>query len=239
MPLTKRDEPHTWDDHEIDLDRLSPHFRASRDAIARIIRQAKKPGHLARASKRRSVREWFRRPWPKGSEWWSEGRALRRRRWLDGNGLGDVALDGADLLGAHLEHAVLSWARLDGATLWRAHLEQAKLWKARLDHARLPFAYLEQADLPGAHLEHAELWQARLDHANLHQCGLAGARSWNQATYAGANWWDAGTEEKPLTGEQTAWFEEQEHYPREVNEPEFLKYWEKTHWGGYERREGT
>jgi len=61
--------------------------------------------------------------------------------------LSSAHLEGAKLLGAHLERALLDYA----------HLEEAKLLGAHLERALLDYAHLEGADLSKANLEGAQL----------------------------------------------------------------------------------
>lgn len=84
-------------------------------------------------------------------------------------------IQGAVLVGAHLEEADFSKARLGGALLTGAHLEGADLSEAYLERAHLGGACLEKADLTAAHLEGANLRGARLGRALLVGAHLEGA----------------------------------------------------------------
>ena len=84
-------------------------------------------------------------------------------------------IQGAVLVGAHLEGANLSEAHLEGALLVGAHLGRADLSEAHLERAHLRGARLEGADLVGAHLERAHLRGARLERADLNAAHLTDA----------------------------------------------------------------
>ena len=111
---------------------------------------------------------------------------------MDGWGLSDMLLSGANLRGARLR----KWLML-----------HADLSEALLSHADLSGAILMAADLTGARLAQATFKDANLSGAVLGRSLVSQARDWKLAgTWSGANWWDA-----VITVDQARWF--QEHYP--------------------------
>jgi hypothetical protein len=87
--------------------------------------------------------------------------------WLQGANLLRAHLEGANLMGAHLEGAFLSEAHLEGALLVGVHLEGAYLFNAHLENASLWGAHLEGASLRGAHLKDTSLLEAHVEGAIL------------------------------------------------------------------------
>ncbi len=94
---------------------------------------------------------------------------------LRGAKLPETHLEGANLIGAHLERADLTTANLEGAWLQEAHLERAQLWFANIERAYLKSAHLEGAYFDGANLEGADLTTAHLEGAWLQEVNLQGA----------------------------------------------------------------
>jgi hypothetical protein len=82
---------------------------------------------------------------------------------LHGASLGEIYLEGADLLDANLSDADLSWVNLSGARLLGANLHGANLGGA----------YLVEANLGQADLSEANLSEANVGGAN-----LGGAKGW-------------------------------------------------------------
>jgi uncharacterized protein YjbI with pentapeptide repeats len=122
--------------------------------------------------------------------------------------LGRTDIQGAVLVGAHLEEANLSEAHLEEALLVGAYLERADLSQAHLERAHLRGAHLEEADLTtahlqgahlrGAHLQKADLTAARLERADLTAAHLEGA-DLTAAHLEGANLKGAHLEKADLT----------------------------------------
>lgn len=89
--------------------------------------------------------------------------------------LHEAYLQGANLVGAHLEKVILYRANLKEANLEEAYLEGANLRAAKLDSAQLKRVNFEGADLFAATLEGVNLEGANLRGANLGEVHLEGA----------------------------------------------------------------
>ena len=145
-----------------------------------------------------------------GVEAWNKWRTANPDDYVDlsGSYLGEMYLEGANLIKANLSGANLRKANLRGADLigadlsmadlidadlWRANLEEADLHKANLWDANLEEADLHKANLEEANLEEADLHKANLEEANLNGTNLQGA------ILKGANLWHAYLEEADLS----------------------------------------
>ena len=107
-------------------------------------------------------------------------------RYLAGEDLARVNLDGVILVDADLSKANLSGATLSAANLQKAALESADLTRANLESADLTTANLSQSRATGADFQRAVLQRALLLDADLRRANFKDA-DLAQANLAGAN----------------------------------------------------
>ena len=156
----------TGNEYEVNIEALeadSLAFTHSRDAICAVLATAKF-GNLARPRREflriwnpfgSSRRRWLR--WFLRFSWLPHVRfgILFRRRWLDGNGLNEIALPGATIYDTDLRYS----------EIMSAQFGHAKIAETTFAHANLGRTQMNDADLNGVAFDSAEMSQVQLNRA--------------------------------------------------------------------------